>query len=155
MAWINMAYQFYLLSCFKSPQRAFGLASITPVVFTVQSLQWSITDRVIYRPFRTMLVNMPYVQRYCKFDTAKDSWLDFENGIQIIPVLARSANLQAQAVIGGILDELSFMQVIEVVRQARDQRRLHLRPVEHPLPGRLHGPSPGLYQGARAGRGTG
>ncbi len=73
MAWINMAYQFYLLSCFKSPQRAFGLASITPVVFTVQSLQWSITDRVIYRPFRAMLVNMPYVKRYCPFDTLKES----------------------------------------------------------------------------------
>jgi len=122
LAWINVAYQFYLLSCFRNPQRAFGLAPITPIVFTMQSISQSITKLVIYNPFRQMLLSMPYVKRWCKWDKQREGQIDFADNVHIIPVLARGTSLQGQAVIGGILDELSFMAVIEASKQVSGPR---------------------------------
>lgn len=122
LAWINMAYQFYLLTCFRNPQRLFALAPVTPIVFTMQSVSQSITKLVIYNPFRTMLTSMPYVQRWCHWDKQREGQLDFDDNVHIIPSLARGASLQGQAVIGGILDELSFMAVIDASKQVAGPR---------------------------------
>ncbi len=122
LAWINIAYQFYLLTCFRNPQRVFNLAPITPIVFTMQSISQSITKLVIYNPFKNMLLSMPYIQRWCRWDKQREGQLDFEDNVHIIPVLARGTSLQGQAVIGGILDELSFMAVIEASKQVAGPR---------------------------------
>jgi hypothetical protein len=122
LAWINVAYQFYLLTCFRNPQRAFGLAPITPIVFTMQSISQTITKLVIYNPFKSMLLSMPYVQRWCRWDKQREGQIDFTDNVHIIPVLARGTSLQGQAVIGGILDELSFMAVIEASKQVAGPR---------------------------------
>ncbi len=124
LAWINIAYQFYLLTCFRNPQRVFGLAPVTPIVFTVQSLSQAITKLVIYQPLRTMLTSMPYVQKWCAWDRQRDGQLDFDDNLHVIPVLARGASLQGQAIIGGILDELAFMAVIEQSKQVAGPRGL-------------------------------
>lgn len=122
LAWINQAYQFYLLTCFVNPQRLFNLAPVTPMVFTMQSLSTTITKLVIYEPFKTMLLSMPYIRRWCSWDKQRESQLDFDDNIHIIPSLARGTSLQGQAVVGGILDELSFMNVIEVSKQVAGPR---------------------------------
>ncbi len=103
LAWINVAYQFYLLTCFRNPQRLFNLTPITPIVFTMQSLSQTVTKLVIYQPFKTMLTNMPYVKRWLNWDRQREGQIDFDNNIHIIPALARGTSLQGQAVVGGIL----------------------------------------------------
>ena len=122
LGWVNMAYQFFLLSCLRKPQVALGLAPITPIVFTMQSLSQTVTKLVIYQPFKTMLTNMPYVKRWLNWDRQREGQIDFDNNIHIIPALARGTSLQGQAVVGGILDELAFMSVIEASKQVPGPR---------------------------------
>jgi hypothetical protein len=125
LAWINLAYQWYLLTCFKSPQKLFGFAPMTPIVFSIQSLKHHIGKLVIYEPLRIMITSMPYTKRNCGWDKQREkSELYFNDGIRIIPSLARGSSMQGQAVIGGILDELSFMAVIEASKQVPGPRGL-------------------------------
>lgn len=121
-AWLNQAYQLYLLHCFESPQRALGLADMTPIIVTMQSLSYRITADIIYSPFRVLVTEMPWFQTHASWNKRQESKLLFESNVHVVPVLAQETSLQAQAPIGGILDEMSFMQRIEQSKQVPGPR---------------------------------
>lgn len=113
-AMITQAYQLYVLTCFRRPQLIWpNLSKITPIVFMFQSVQERITKRVIYEPFREMFTNMPYCQKYCQWDKYKDTSLEFDTGLIVAPALASIQSMVGQAIVGGIMDEVNFMSVVE------------------------------------------
>jgi hypothetical protein len=123
LAWLTTAYQVYLLSCFEPPHALFpDLASLSPIVITMMSLKPSITKKVIYEPFRSLMLGMPYTRRWLKWDKYKDGEILFNNNVQVVPALAMDTSMQGQAICGGILDEMAFMAVIDQSKQVPGPR---------------------------------
>ena len=79
----------------------------------MQSVSPQVTDRVIYRPFREMFLGMPYAKKHLKWSEKKEQTLELEGGISVRPALANVQAMVGQAVIGGILDEVNFMDIVE------------------------------------------
>ena len=110
----TLAYQVYLLTCFKNPQRLFGLTPQTPIVFMLQSVSQSVTKRVIYTPFKSLITEMAYFKRFAPYNAYVDSELQLPDyNIKIIPALASLQTILGQAICGGLLDEVNFMSVVE------------------------------------------
>lgn len=109
----SIAYQVYLSTCFDVPQKLFGLTPMTPMVFMLQSVNPTVTKRVLYEPFRAMFLNMPYVRKWCQWNERKESVLELSNNVHIIPAAASLQTILGQAVAGAILDEVNFMQIVE------------------------------------------
>lgn len=113
---ISMAtnlYQLYLLTCFNEPQRLYRLSRVTPIVFMFMAVSQTVTNRVIYKPFREIFTQMAYTKRWVQFDKNKESTLDLDGNITVVPALASIQSMVGQAVIGGLLDEVNFMAVVE------------------------------------------
>lgn len=113
LAQANNMYQAYMLTCFERPQVLYGLTHTTPIVFILQSTSNTVTKRVIYEPLRLAFTSMKYTQKYVEWDKYKESELKLQGGITIVPALASLQSLLGQAVIGGILDEVNFMAIVE------------------------------------------
>lgn len=126
VAQIVLAYQIYLLSCFRRPSDPFpSLSSLTPIIFPLMSHNYSITRNFIYEPLRSLLTSMPYVRKYMTWDKNRESALVFtSHNIHLEPKLAMVASLKGQAVCGAIVDELSSMKVIEQSKQVPGPRGL-------------------------------
>jgi hypothetical protein len=120
----TIIYQCYLFSCFNNPRRLFKLSPVTPVVFMLQSVSPTITKRVIYDPLRVAMINMPYVKKYMPYDKYKESSLEFEDGLMIVPSAASLQSIVGQAIPGAILDEVNFMAVVENSKQVPGQNGL-------------------------------
>lgn len=116
-ATITQLYQLYLLTCFKEPVLLFpNLSRNTPIVMMFQSVQDRITRRVIYEPFRKAFLAMPYTQRWVTHDKYRESTLKLDigqGGVEVAPALANLQSMVGQAIIGGIIDEVNFMSVVE------------------------------------------
>lgn len=109
---ITCAYQLYLQLLAKNPHQLFGLMQSTPIVNVFMSVRQRIADRVIYRPFRNLFLDMEWTRRNVIYDTAKESELFFpDKNVLVIPVNAVVESILGQAIIGGIIDELNFMEV--------------------------------------------
>ncbi len=126
IAQLTVAYHIYLLSCFENASDPFpAFNSLTPIVFVLMSHNHTITRDSIYGPLRTMLLTMPYVRKYMTWDKYRDSALYFtSHAIQIKPMLAMVTSMKSQAVCGGIVDELTSMQIIEQSKQVPGPRGL-------------------------------
>lgn len=113
----TIMYQYYLMTCFTQVHRLFRLSPATPIVFMLQSVSTTITKRVIYTPIRQILTSMPYMIRHCEWDKYRESSYEDSNNIIITPGQATVQALVGQAIAGGILDEVNFMQIIEASKQ--------------------------------------
>jgi hypothetical protein len=114
----TLQYQTYMLTCFKHPQRLFGLTPMTPIVTMLQSVSPSITKRVIYQPLRQSILSMRYFKKYVQSNQHVDSELQLEGNIRIIPAVASIQSLLGQAIASALLDEVNFMDVIENSKKA-------------------------------------
>lgn len=127
-AMITQMYQLYLLTCFDDPVRLFpNLSKGTPIVMLFQSVQDRITRRVIYQPFRKWFLSIPYVKRWVVHDKNRESTLRLDigsGGIEVAPALANVTDIVGQAIIGGILDEVNQMSIVEKSKQIAGPRGL-------------------------------
>lgn len=117
---ITNAYQLYLFTCFRTPQRLFSdiRAPSTPLVFMFQSVSSEVTRRVLYKPFRQMFTSMPYVQKWVPWAKHVESTLNLEGNLMVVPALAQVESMVGQAIAGGMIDEANFMSVV------RDSKRV-------------------------------
>jgi hypothetical protein len=113
LALITTLYQLYLCNCFKDPQRAFGLAPNTPIIFSLMSVTRGVTEQAIYGPLRDLFERMPYAQREIDWNRRKSSALELEGNLRVVPASGNEQSILGRAVIGGILDEVNFMDVVE------------------------------------------
>lgn len=116
-AHLSLAYQLYCFDCFDKPQQIYGLNAATPIVFLLQSVSMTITNRVIYKPFRQMFTSMPYAQKFMTWNKLKESELEFTNNLQVIPSLASINSMVGSAIPAGLFDEINFMAVINDSKQ--------------------------------------
>lgn len=109
---ITNAYQLYILHCLTAPQRLYGLAAQTPIVFSMTSSDLRTTADVLYRPFRSLIENIPFFRKYTTWNRDKKSVLEFDNHIQVEPVIATTQGIIGRAIIAAHVDEANYLSVV-------------------------------------------
>lgn len=113
IALYSTAYQLYLLSCYWSPHSLFGLDPSSEIVFIFQSINATLAKSVDYMRFKAMIEKSPYFREKFPFDKYILSELRFPNRIIVKPVSGAETGAIGQNVIGGVIDEMNFMAVVE------------------------------------------
>lgn len=120
LALYSQAYQLYLISCLNNPQVTFGLDSASEIKVIFQSLRLGTAKAVDYNRFAAMLHSSPYFREVFSFDRSLTSVLRFPHHIEIEPMSGSESAAIGQNIIGGIIDEVNFMAVIENSKQSVD-----------------------------------
>jgi len=120
LAQIVQAYHLYDLSTLVNPQAKFGLMATSSIVIAMINRTDQLAQAVTFGEFRQLIENVPYFKEKFPFPSDQKSKMDFPNNIKVIPSAAYSKNLLGMNVIGGIIDEMNFMSVIEKSKQSRD-----------------------------------
>lgn len=107
------AYQLYLLSCLYNPHELYGLDPASEILFVFQSITATLAAGVDYARFRAMLESSPYFKEHFPFDRKLLSKLVFPNRIEVKPISGADTAAIGQNVMGGLIDELNYMSVIE------------------------------------------
>ncbi len=115
---VTNLYQLYLCTCFNSPHALFNLNRFTTIVFMFQSTSFDIASRTIYKPFRSMFLDMKYTKKNVQYDKYKESVLILpEHNIECFVALPDVRSMVGQAIMSGILDEVNFYEVIEASKK--------------------------------------
>ncbi len=110
---VSTMYHAYLLSCLKNPQAVYGLPKVTSIVFAIMAAKPHVMKKVVYVPMRKMIETMPYFQMHMKPDKLIESEMYFpEKNIRIVPAGGDEDAILGEAIIGGICDEINFMNVV-------------------------------------------
>lgn len=120
MALITTAYQLYQLSCIRSPHHLYKLDPAHEIVFIFQSINASLAKQVDYARFRATIEKSPYFNEKFMFRKDLESELRFPNRVIVKPVSGAATGAIGQNVIGGVIDELNFMQIVERSKQSDD-----------------------------------
>ena len=120
IALYTQAYQLYLMSCLRNPHAEFNLDEASEIVIVFQSLNAKLAKSVDYDRFRAMISSAPYFKRHFPFEDGILSEMRFPNRIIVKPVSGQETGAIGQNVIGGIIDEVDFMAVVENSKATRD-----------------------------------
>lgn len=114
------AYQLYLLSCMHNPHKVYGQDSAAEMLFIFQSLNAKLAKGVDFNRFKAMIEVSEYFREKFPFDKNVESKLVFPRRIEVVPVSGSDTAAIGQNVIGGLIDELNYMAVIEKSKQSVD-----------------------------------
>ena len=115
---INL-YQIYLLSCYRNPHAVFNLDTASEISFIFQSLNGDVAKTVDYDRLRKYCEQSPYFTQDFKFDKYLKSKLSFPKRIVATPMTSDNSSI-GQNVIGGLIDEVNFMAVVQSSAKTRD-----------------------------------
>jgi hypothetical protein len=121
LALYTNAYQLYLLSCMRNPHGQFGLDPSSEILLVFQSMTMKLAQGVDYMRFRHMIEGSPYFLHHYPFDRKLHAKLVFPNRVEVIPVAGTETAAIGQNVMGGLIDELNYMSVVEKSRVAVDK----------------------------------
>lgn len=109
----TQAYQLYLLSCMHSPHREFDLDPATEIVILFQSVTYQKAKEVGYDRFRSMIERSAYFRECYPHRVDKESQMIFPNRVIVKPVSGAESAAMGENVIGGLIDEMNFMSMVE------------------------------------------
>jgi len=116
----TLAYQLYLLSCYKNPHRTYGLDPHSEILTVFQSITEKKAKQVGYNRFKSMIGGSPYFKGNFQHDPNVESWMKFPNRIEVRPVSGGQFAAIGENVIGGLIDELNYMDVVESSKRTTD-----------------------------------
>lgn len=116
---IMLARGIYKISCMRDPQSRFGIPSKSSIVFTIQSVRFNTAKKAVFEEFGQYLGKSPYFTNIYPYDPKVQSQMMFRrHNLSILPVSSSSTGVISMNVLGGILDEMNFMQKIEKSKSA-------------------------------------
>lgn len=118
LAVYTQAYQTYTLSCMANPHEVFDLDPSSEILIVLQSVNKNVATDVDYRRLRDIIGGSPYFLERFPFQKDRESEMRFPRRIGIKPVAGHDQGAIGQNVIGGILDEINFMAVVENSKQS-------------------------------------
>lgn len=119
IAIVTTIYHLYLLSCLMNPQALYGFPKATSIVFAIMGAKPRVVNKVIYLPMRKLIENMPYFQKHFMPDKLIESEMYFaEKNIRIAQAGGDEDAILGEAIIGGIIDEINFMNVVQRSKKA-------------------------------------
>jgi len=111
---LKIARDIYKLSCMRHPQSTFGIQSKSSIVFTIQSVRLATAKKAVFQEFGAYINDSPYFKKVFPYDPKVQSQMIFrEFNVSLLPVSSAPSGAISMNVIGGILDEMNFMQKIE------------------------------------------
>jgi hypothetical protein len=120
IAVFSQAYQLYVLSCIRDPQRFFRLAPSDEIIIAIQSLNASTAKAVDFERLKNTISGSPYFKEVFPFDKNLTAELHFPNRIQVVPFSSNPQAAISRNIIGGIIDEVNWFQKVEQSKQAAD-----------------------------------
>jgi hypothetical protein len=116
---IGIARETYKLSCLRSAQNTFGIQKQAAIAMTIQSVRLSTAKKAVYEELEQLIRRSPYFIKEFPYDAKIKSELYFrDQNLRIMPVTSGSTGAISMNVIGGVLDEMNFMQKIENSRSS-------------------------------------
>ncbi len=113
IAMVTTMYHLYLLTCLANPQAVYGFPKATSIVFAIMGAKPRVVNKVLYIPLKKMIEAMPYFQKYAMPSKLVESEMYFEEkNIRIAQAGGDEDAILGEAVIGGIIDEINFMNVV-------------------------------------------
>lgn len=113
IAIVSTLYHLYLLSCMKNPQGWYGFPKATSIVFALMGAKPRVVNKVIYLPMRKLVDSMPYFQKHMRPDRLIESEMYFpEKNIRVAQSGGDEDAILGEAIIGGVVDEINFMNVV-------------------------------------------
>ena len=113
LAIYTLAYQLYVLSCLSDAHKLFDLDPSSEILMVFQSINKNLAKDVDYRRFRDLVSLSPYFNTAFPFDASRESDMHFPGYIIVKPVAGQDTAAIGQNVIGGIIDEVNFMALVE------------------------------------------
>lgn len=113
-------YQLYILSCFIDPRVAFGQDRTSEMVFVFQSLTGKTAKDVNYGRFREDIEATPYFNTEFRFQKDIEAKLVFPNKLEFGPFSSEGKAVISGNTMGGVLDEMNFMEFVEKSKRAED-----------------------------------
>lgn len=110
---VTTIYHLYLLSCLKNPQAWYGFPKATSIVWAIMGAKPRVVSKVLYLPMRKFIEAMPYFQKHMMPDKLIESEMYFpEKNVRIAQSGGDEDAILGEAIIGGIVDEINFMNVV-------------------------------------------
>lgn len=116
----TQAYQLYLLSMMKNPHEVFDQDRASELELIFQNITASLAESVDFARFKTLIHRSPYFRENFSPDMGLKSELHFPNRIIVKPVSGSNLATIGQNVIGGLIDELNYMSVVEKSKKSVD-----------------------------------
>jgi len=116
----TLAYQLYLLSCFRDPHSTFGMDSTSEILLIFQSMSGSLAHAVDYIRFREICEQSAYFRTVFPFNARLRKYLKFPGRIEVKSIGTDTGSI-GQNVIGGIIDELNFMAITHQSKKSIDR----------------------------------
>jgi hypothetical protein len=113
----TVAYQLYVLSCFKNPHQVFGLDTASEILFIFQAI--GDTAESDYQRFLHMIKASPYFNNVYPWDKRIQSKLKFPGRVEVKPIESDTGTI-GQNVLGGMLDEVNWMAVTTFSKKSLD-----------------------------------
>ena len=118
LALYTLAFQLYLLSLMQDPHGEYGLDPSSDILMIFQSITANAARSVDYHRFRSMIASSPYFSREYPCDRNIESEMRFPRGIVVRPVSGECTAAIGENVIGGVIDEMNYMEVVDRSRRA-------------------------------------
>lgn len=113
LAMVTTLYHLHLLGCLRQPQAVYGLPKTTAIVFPIMAAKPHVTKKVVYRPLRKLFEEIPWFQKHMRLDPQVESEIDIKDkNIRVVVGGADEDSILGEAVIGGIIDEINFMNIV-------------------------------------------
>lgn len=120
LALYSIAYQLYILSCYKNPHALYELDPSSEIVFIFQSINAKLAKSIDFDRFKAMIERCPYFAEHFKFQKDILSELRFPNRIIVKPITGSETGAIGQNIISGVIDEMNFMSIIENSKSSDD-----------------------------------
>ncbi|MCL4743861.1 MAG: hypothetical protein KJZ83_00450 [Burkholderiaceae bacterium] len=120
LALYTQAYQLYLISCLRDPHAEFDLDPASEITVIFQSLNAKLAKGIDYTRFRSMIESSPYFKYHFPFQADIESEMRFPNNILVKPISGQETGAIGENVIGGVIDEINFMAVVENSKHSKD-----------------------------------
>jgi hypothetical protein len=113
IAKVTTAYHLHLIGCMKDPQTYWSLPGATSIVWIIQAAKPHVTKKIIYMPLRKYVETMPWFQRNMRPSPLIESEMYFaSHNVRVVPGGTDADSVLGEAIIGGVLDEINFMEVV-------------------------------------------
>jgi intein/homing endonuclease len=113
-----VARMIYEVSCFRNPQKALGLMDGSVIAFINVSINKDSAKKVVFQGLKSKMENSKYFREYFPIVNSKAEELRLKNNVWVFPVASGESGILGFNVLGGIMDEVNFMDYIENSKRA-------------------------------------
>jgi len=115
----------YEVSCFKNPQKALGLMDGSVIAFINVSLSKEAAKKVVFHGLKSKLLGSKYFREYFPITAGLAEELRLINNVWVFPVASGEHSILGYNVLGGVMDEVNFMDIVENSRRAGGTNQIY------------------------------